>query len=149
MSIGGLGINCAGEPFALDPELAWGEDDRFSEWSDALGRRLFPLGELDHGRCFLGIDEGSEIYLVEAWVASFGPMPRALKNLISGVIPRRIDGELRQLDQARGVCRRTGGPYAVLAGSRRRGAAGPLLRPDGMTMADAGLRVRPAGTGRP
>ncbi|WP_063760012.1 SUKH-3 domain-containing protein [Streptomyces sclerotialus] len=101
VSIGGPGINCAREPFVLDPELARGEDDRFSEWSDALGRRLFPLGELDHGRCFLGIDEGSEIYLVEAWVASFGPMPHALENLISGVMPRRIDGELRQLDQVR------------------------------------------------
>ena len=75
----------------LDPELAWGEDDRFSEWSDALGRELFPLGVLDRGRFFLGIDERSEIYLVEGWVASFGAMPHAFENLILGVRPRRID----------------------------------------------------------
>ncbi|MFJ3883193.1 SUKH-3 domain-containing protein [Streptomyces sp. NPDC090077] len=91
VSIGGPGISRAREPFELDPELAWGEEDRFSEWSDELGRELFPLGELDHGRFFLGIDERSEIYLVETWVASFGSMPHALENLILGVMPRRID----------------------------------------------------------
>lgn len=91
VSHGGPGISRAREPFELDPELAWGEDDRFSEWSDELGKELFPLGELDHGRFFLGIDECSEIYLVEAWVASFGSMPHALENLILGVMPRRID----------------------------------------------------------
>lgn len=90
VSIGGPGTNRAREPFELDPELAWGEDDRFSEWSESLGRRLFPLGELDGGRFFLGIDEDSEICLVETWVASFGPMPQALENLILGVMPRRI-----------------------------------------------------------
>ncbi|MGW4871862.1 SUKH-3 domain-containing protein [Streptomyces chartreusis] len=100
VNIGGPGINRAREPFELDPELAWGEDDRFSEWSDSLGRRLFPLGELDHGRLFLGIDEGGEIYLVETWAASFGPMPHALENLILGVMPRRIDDDHRQSDQA-------------------------------------------------
>ncbi|PBD02274.1 SUKH-3 immunity protein of toxin-antitoxin system [Streptomyces sp. Ag82_O1-15] len=101
VSIGGPGINRAREPFELDPELVWGEDDRFSEWSDSLGRRLFPLGELGHSRFFLGIDEDREIYLVETWVASFGPMPHALENLILGVMPRRIDDEHRQSDQAR------------------------------------------------
>ncbi|MEU0602175.1 SUKH-3 domain-containing protein [Streptomyces sp. NPDC006393] len=101
VSIGGPGINRAREPFELNPELARGEDDRFSEWSDSLGRHLFPLGELDGGRFFLGIDEGSEIYLVETWVASFGPMPHALEKLILGVMPRRIDDEHRQPDQAR------------------------------------------------
>lgn len=91
VSIGGPGISRAREPFELDPELAWGEDDRFSEWSDELGRELFPLGELDHGRFFLGIDERSEIYLVETWVASFGSMPHSLEDLLLGVMPRRID----------------------------------------------------------
>ncbi|GED90136.1 SUKH-3 domain-containing protein [Streptomyces sp. 6-11-2] len=100
VSISGPGISVAREPFELDPGLAWGEDDRFSEWSDSIGRRLFPLGELDHGRFFLGIDENNEIYLVASWVASFGPMPQALENLILGVKPRRIDDERRPSDQA-------------------------------------------------
>ncbi|MFH8698934.1 SUKH-3 domain-containing protein [Streptomyces chartreusis] len=101
VSIGGPGINRAREPFELNPELAWGEDDRFFEWSASLGRRLFPLGELDGGRFLLGIDEDSEICLVETWVASFGPMPHALENLILGVKPRRIDDEHKQADQER------------------------------------------------
>lgn len=91
VNIGGPGITCAREPFELDPELAGGEEDRFSEWSESIGRRLYPLGELAHGRFFLGIDEVSEIYLVETWVAGFGTMPQALGNLILGVAPRRID----------------------------------------------------------
>lgn len=93
----------------MDPEPAWGEDDRFSEWGDALGRRLFPLGELGHGRSFLAIDGGSGIHLVETWVAGFGAMPHALENLILGVAPRRIGGEHGQPDRTRGgVIRRAG-----------------------------------------
>ncbi|MFD7097064.1 SUKH-3 domain-containing protein [Streptomyces xanthophaeus] len=91
VNVGGPGISRAREPFELDPELAWGEDDRFSERSNELGRELFPLGDLDHGRFLLGIDEGKEIYLVDTWVASFGAMPHALENLILGLMPRRID----------------------------------------------------------
>ncbi|TGN81517.1 hypothetical protein E5083_03100 [Streptomyces bauhiniae] len=87
----GPGITCARTPFELDPELAWGEEDRFLQWGEHLGRRLFPLGELDHGRFFLAIDEATEIHLVETWTASFGPAPQALKNLVLGVAPRRID----------------------------------------------------------
>lgn len=91
MSVSGPGISCARTPFALDPELARGEEGRFIEWGEEIGRHLYPLGELDHGRFFLGIDERSVIYLVETWVASFGPMPHALENLVLGVAPRPID----------------------------------------------------------
>ncbi|MGR6974933.1 SUKH-3 domain-containing protein [Streptomyces cynarae] len=91
VNVSGPGITCARTPFELDPELACGEDDRFLGWGEAIGRRLFPLGELDHGRFFLGIDEVNEIYLVETWVASFGRMPQALENLVLGMAPRRID----------------------------------------------------------
>lgn len=91
--VSGPGITCARTPFELNPELARGEDDRFLEWSESVGRHLFPVGELDHGRYFLAIDEAGEIYLVETWVAGFGPMPQALENLVLGVAPRRIDEE--------------------------------------------------------
>ncbi|MEV5881011.1 SUKH-3 domain-containing protein [Streptomyces sp. NPDC052101] len=93
VNVSGPGISCARTPFALDPELAWGEDDRFVQWGESIGHRLFPLGELDHGRFFLGINEVGVIYLVETFVASFGPMPQALENLVLGVAPRRIDEE--------------------------------------------------------
>ena len=89
--ISGPGITCAREPFELDPALVQGEEDRFLEWGEEIGHRLFPLGELDHGRFFLGIDEAAEIYLVETWVASFGAMPQALEGLILGMAPRLIN----------------------------------------------------------
>ncbi|WP_327360112.1 MULTISPECIES: SUKH-3 domain-containing protein [unclassified Streptomyces] len=60
-------------------------------WPVGVVVGLYPLGELDHGRFFLGIDEVGVIYLVETWVASFGPMPHAMENLVLGVVPRRID----------------------------------------------------------
>ena len=91
VNVSGPGISCARTPFALDPELTWGEGDRFVEWGEAIGRHLYPLGELDHGRFFLGIDEAGVIYLVETWVASFGPMPHSMEHLVLGVAPRRID----------------------------------------------------------
>ncbi|MFE5947112.1 SUKH-3 domain-containing protein [Streptomyces sp. NPDC056480] len=91
VNVSGPGISCARTPFELDPELAWGDEDRFTEWGEAIGRRLYPLGELDHGRFFLGIDEVGVIYLVEGWIADFGPMPRAMENLALGVAPRAIE----------------------------------------------------------
>jgi hypothetical protein len=55
--------------------------------SRSIGRSLFPIGVLDYGRFFLGIDEHAEFYLVETWVASFGRMPLAMENLLSGIMP--------------------------------------------------------------
>lgn len=75
---------------AFDPRLCVGEEDRFLDWSRAIERSLFPLGELDQGRFFLGIDEQAEVYLVETWVASFGRMPVAMENLLSGVMPIKV-----------------------------------------------------------
>ncbi|MFF0298536.1 SUKH-3 domain-containing protein [Kitasatospora sp. NPDC004614] len=93
VDIDGPGITCARTPFELDPELAVGEEDRYLELGEDVGRRIFPLGELDHGRFFLGIDETGEVYLVEGALASFGPMPQAMEHLILGVMPRWIRDE--------------------------------------------------------
>lgn len=87
---GGPGITRAREPFELDPLLALGEADRFSEWSEETGRHLYPLGELDHGHAFLGLDEQGELYVVANWLARFGRMPQAMENLILGVMPIRM-----------------------------------------------------------
>lgn len=51
-----------------------------------------PVGELDGGRFFLGLDETSELYVVEAWVASFGTMPVAMDRLVLGVMPTEVSG---------------------------------------------------------
>ncbi|MCX4546401.1 SUKH-3 domain-containing protein [Streptomyces sp. NBC_01565] len=37
VNVSGPGISCARTPFELDPELAWGEDDRFTEWAKRSG----------------------------------------------------------------------------------------------------------------
>lgn len=83
----GPGISRAREPFILDPAACGGEGDRFLEWSEELGRRIVPVGELDQGRFFLGLDETSELYLVETFVATFGRMPAGLERLVRGVMP--------------------------------------------------------------
>ncbi|MFD9565095.1 SUKH-3 domain-containing protein [Streptomyces sp. NPDC059994] len=87
---GGSGITRAREPFELDPLLALGEDDRFGEWGEEIARCLFPLGELDHGHAFLGMDEQGELYVVADWLARFGRMPQAMENLVLGVMPVRM-----------------------------------------------------------
>ncbi|MEU4481733.1 SUKH-3 domain-containing protein [Micromonospora sp. NPDC023966] len=83
----GPGISQARAPFELDPLLCLGEDDRFADWSSVIHRSLFPLGELDEGRFFLGIDETGEVYLVADWLASYGPARQAVEKLILGVAP--------------------------------------------------------------
>lgn len=92
VDVSGPGVNCAREPFELDPLLCLGEEDRFSEWGEELGLHLFPLGELDQGRFFLGMDENGVVYLVADWVARFGPWPQAIDALVRGVAPEEISG---------------------------------------------------------
>ena len=88
--ISGPGREKAKEPFEFNPSLCEGEGDLFVTWSEELERQLFPLGELDRGRFFLAIDENAEIYLVEAWAASFGAMPAAVENLVLGNNPTEV-----------------------------------------------------------
>lgn len=83
----GQGLSRAIEPFTLDPATCVGEGDRFLDWSEELDRRIVPVGELDRGRFLLGLDERSELYSVESYVATFGRMPRALERLAGGVMP--------------------------------------------------------------
>jgi hypothetical protein len=94
---GGPGLTRAREKLEFDPLLALGEEDRFADWSGLIDRTLFPVGELDHGRYFLGIDEAGEIYLVADWLARFGSIPQGLDRLILGDQPDPIfDGYTRR-----------------------------------------------------
>jgi hypothetical protein len=90
IQIRGPGVTRAREPFELDPSLCEGEEGRFADWGQEIGHELFPIGELDNGRYFLGIDENGEVYVIETWVASFGVMPDAMENLVRGVAPTSI-----------------------------------------------------------
>jgi hypothetical protein len=90
VKIAGSGISAAREPFEFNPWDLCGEEDRFAGWGAQLGKSLFPVGELDRGRFFLGISEVGEILLVETWVASFGFGDQALENLVLGVKPEEL-----------------------------------------------------------
>jgi hypothetical protein len=87
---GGPGISQVRAPFELDPLLCLGEDDRFADWGEVIHRTLFPLGELDEGRFFLGIDESGVVYLIADWLASYGMARDAIENLILGIAPETI-----------------------------------------------------------
>lgn len=94
---GGLKLPCRGpglssvkEAFEIDPTLALGEADRFADWTSKLGSLLYPLGELDDGRYFLGIDERGEVYLVSDWLASFGRTDVAISHLVLGEMSRPV-----------------------------------------------------------
>lgn len=79
------------EPFILDPVTCVGEGDRFLDWSEELGRRIVLVGDLDPRRFFLGLDETSELYVVETFVTALGRMPVGLERLVCGVQPMAPD----------------------------------------------------------
>ncbi|MEV8437585.1 SUKH-3 domain-containing protein [Actinosynnema sp. NPDC051121] len=83
--ISGPGIGCAKVPFELDPTLCDGEDDRFRGWGEHVDRSLFPLGELDHGRFFLGIDENGFLYVVADFLTKLGAGADGMEDLLRGV----------------------------------------------------------------
>ncbi|WP_328646678.1 SUKH-3 domain-containing protein [Amycolatopsis sp. NBC_00348] len=70
--------------FELNPWHLDGEEDRFVDWGAELGISLFPVGELEKGRFCLGISEIGELFLVEAWLATFGIGDAGLENLLCG-----------------------------------------------------------------
>lgn len=87
----GRGVDRAREPIDFDPILCGGDEDRFIDWGVEINRSLFPIGVLGAGLQCLGIDELSEIYLVEAHLLSFGRMPAAMENLLLGRMSISID----------------------------------------------------------
>ncbi|MFI6050717.1 SUKH-3 domain-containing protein [Streptomyces violascens] len=91
VDVSGPGVNCAREPFEIDPELAVGEEDRFAQLSNLFKRKFFPIGEVGRGEFFLAIDEEGFIYLLSAWALRIGPSDVALDHLIRGVAAERLD----------------------------------------------------------
>lgn len=86
----GPGVTRARSSFNLDPMLCQGEEDRFADWGEEVGELIFPVGELDEGRFFLGVGESGELYLVADWLATFGPVPAALDGLVLGIRARTV-----------------------------------------------------------
>lgn len=87
----GPGITCARESFEFDPELAIGEEGRFSELSEFFGIGFFPLGEVGQGESFLAIDEEGILYLLGSWAFRLGVGDLALEHLVTGVAAERLD----------------------------------------------------------
>ncbi|MGC4813357.1 SUKH-3 domain-containing protein [Micromonospora sp. DT228] len=90
VDVHGPGRTAARVPFELNPSLCVGEEGRFLAWGGKIGRSLYPLGELDQGRFFLGMDDRGVILLVETWVAAFGPGDRGLIALCEGTMPTQL-----------------------------------------------------------
>ncbi|MEU3625876.1 SUKH-3 domain-containing protein [Amycolatopsis coloradensis] len=86
----GKGISRAREAFSIDPSLCLGEEGRFFEWGQLIGKIIVPVGELDEGRSFLGIDEDGAIYLVVDWLGKFGSGCAGIESLVLGVAPETI-----------------------------------------------------------
>lgn len=89
IGVSGWGTQRAREPITLDPMLCDGDEDRCIAWGEALQHHIFPVGVFG-GRFCLGIDECSEMYLMETYIATFGRMPDALSNLVRGGLPQII-----------------------------------------------------------
>jgi hypothetical protein len=89
----GPGLECAWGSFDLNPELAFGEEDRFAGFAPLAGGDLFPLGEVDAGHAFLGIDPVSRVYLIGDRIALEGNNIRAaLDAILVGRMPKWLSG---------------------------------------------------------
>ncbi len=94
LEFGGLHIGAAGpgvdrspSELNLDPTVAAGEDDRFLDYFPELhGRAVFPLGEVDGGNGFLGIDTTGRTYLLMDEVCGRWPtFISAIEGLLRGI----------------------------------------------------------------
>lgn len=89
----GPGLECVRGSFDLNPELAFGEEDRFAGFAPLAEGDLFPLGEVDAGHAFLGIGPVGRVYLVGDNFALVGNNIRAaLDAILVGRMPKWLSG---------------------------------------------------------
>ena len=85
VDVHGPGENWTCEPFEIDPTLAAYENDRFSDLSNIVNAKLYPLGEAVNGQYFWAVGENEHIYLAMDDVQLLGAnIDEALENLIIG-----------------------------------------------------------------
>jgi hypothetical protein len=81
----GPGREGARSSFHLDPSLTAGEADRFEEYEQTLGEKLFPLGEVDEGHAYLVMSESGKTYLLMDFLIYLAPtFEEAMEALIEG-----------------------------------------------------------------
>jgi hypothetical protein len=89
---GGLFVESSGVPldfrpaaFYVDPSRLIYESECFKTFEAQIGRRLYPLGELDSGIDFIGIDEKGWIYHLLTYITLQGrSFDEALEYMILG-----------------------------------------------------------------
>jgi hypothetical protein len=82
----GSGVNQAREPFEINPLLAIGEADRFSDFEEDIGQKLYPLGECWGSNFFLAIGEDGKVFALMMDIFLVGnTFEEALENLIQGI----------------------------------------------------------------
>lgn len=86
----GFGVKSTREPFEFDPDVAFGEEERFVDLSALYGRKFFPVGEFGQGEFFLAIDEDSVVYLVARRAWRYSKVDQALDQLVTGVAPEKL-----------------------------------------------------------
>ena len=87
VDISGPGISMARSPFEFTLSECIGDADIFLISNEGIGRSIYTIGVLDNGHSFLGIDEYGEIYTDRPRLSSYGRMPSAMDNLVTGVRP--------------------------------------------------------------
>ncbi|MFD6969618.1 SUKH-3 domain-containing protein [Streptomyces sp. NPDC059949] len=90
VEVSGPGMTCMRIPFEIDPEVGFGEEDRFLELSRHFNRSLFPIGMTDSSEFILAIDEEGVIYYAMLWLFSLGVGDSALECLVKGVAGERV-----------------------------------------------------------
>lgn len=89
--VSGPGLECAREPFEIDPLKGVGEKGYFDELAAALGAQLYPLGEACGGHCLLAIDENGRVFADLNEMRLIGTsIEEALEALIVGKVPTVI-----------------------------------------------------------
>lgn len=93
MRLAGRGEVWSRQSFRIDPALALGEEDRFTDFSRMLGTRLFPLGEAGH-EAFLALGEDGKVYalMLDLWLVG-DSMEEAIEALVRGRRARLLIGE--------------------------------------------------------
>ena len=65
LEFGGLKLEQSGNgylPLLLDPTLAFGENDRFSDFAEMLGNQLYPLGEFINQHYYLAVSDDGRVF---------------------------------------------------------------------------------------
>jgi len=86
------GTHMAKSSIQFSPILADGEEGTFEDFSNALGVKLCPLGEVNGGYSFLAVDECGKIYILEQDIFIVGnDIQEGIETLIKGAQIQKLN----------------------------------------------------------